>query len=164
MGAHVEPHPSVVRWIRSYRPGLSVVCNPNWETEEEGEQRKYIVNQMVLTPYPLDETTGLYVLKHDQVPALYVPQAQEIDRRWIFQLEANKIDKMRDFKKQMIAERMDSRRQMIADLEDHGDELMHAFKKDFGSFRTPNIKKKNAYDETRRHQDKLGRELKLPGC
>lgn len=164
MAAFIDPHPAVVRWIRSYRPGLSVAYNPNWPTEDEGEQRRYIVNQTVLTPYIVDEMSGLYVLKHDQVPALYVPQAQEIDHRWIVQLEANRMSGMKDLKRRMIQERMDGRRQMITDLEDNSDELMYAFKNDFGEFRFGGGRRVNPYDETKRHQDRLGRELKLPGC
>lgn len=145
----------VQRHIQEYRKNLIVK-----ETKAEwvDADHRYQIAQRIQRAMPMG-ACHYCIVDHDY-PVLWIPQASEIDPRWIRTLEGNRFEGRRHLAHDFREEDQAHRKIMENLAEDRADELHYYFKKQFAGYRFPNVKSHNRADDVRRFQDRHGRDLK----
>ena len=151
-----RPHDDVVRYIKQYNQSLSVEYNPDWvHTGDTGT--RFTICQKVLFMEEVGD--GTFVVNEKSIPVLWIPQASEIDGRWIRVLEDQRIDRF--VKRSKYADHQDHTRAAEKFVEERSDEDWWAFKNEIKDVNMSNMSSEDTYGNiTKSLQDELGRELR----
>jgi len=165
-----KPNPRVVKWLKQYRSNLDIEYNPLCvKTIDDGEgnkityiekDRMWVVTQTVSMWQDCPEIDML-ILQNTKYPVLWVDQAQEIDWRWIQELEEARFENRKDFIKKF----KEREHQKLIDYRNTAEDWARDvgwwhFKKAFDQFNLSNYKKKDPTRKFKELRQKLGRELK----
>lgn len=160
-----DPHPNVVKHIQRWQPRFIVQVNPAAVPGEYWD--RYIICKPV--PIVRDIGGGVFCTDVEHYSVLSIPQAMEVDYRWIPMMEESRWKSRRDFDQMMRERRWNEEQAYIDEVGDWArDEGWWHFKKDIGdkyNFTNadntkPGQKYRDPYAKTMAHQDFLGRPLK----
>ncbi len=164
----LDPHPSVLNQIRNFHPGLTVVYNPDWMTFKDGGPApnwRFMVCQMIFELEDIEPGAGIFVVRRKPFPVLGIPQASEIDNRFIQQLDANRTrTAVKKIRKHFREKKVKDREAFVDHMGDWAKEKGHyLWGKEHSDLRMshiPKADKPNPADDYKRRQDKLGRDLR----
>jgi len=150
------PHSSVVRALKRFNPLLTIDRNEKWVPGMDPYERWW-VSQYITAMHPtvLD---GVVVVCKSKWQVLGVDQASWIDRRWFEVLDAHRWKNCPDLKQKWRDEQIRLKQDCANETRDwFKDQGYWYWKKQYGGFRFPNVKKVDPTYARKKREDELGK-------